>query len=1248
MKRIKRFIFVTLIVLHCLILESQSYYYYYGGKKHYFTLNTEYAFLSLSEPHLPADIQMSSINSTTFKSDDSDKKRYKNKNGTARFYTELRFDANLSEAKYLDLLSEIKRSNNDVIVSPYFKINGNKVGMSNFFYVKLKEESDIILLEQMAEQYECIIIEQDYYMPLWFVMSTTETSPLNAIENSAVFYESGLFQAAEPNFIVKNLLRQTNDSNSKQHLSIKKRQNNEECANDEYFVNQWGLKNMEQYGGTIGIDIKACEAWEIARGHNITVSVFDTGIELDHPDLVDNMYPLSYDSTTSSSPQIVWWLSHGTNCAGIVGGVRNNETGVSGVAPDCKLMSISFYDGEEMTLLVQQKHAASFNWSWKNGADVISNSWGIDPNTASQFLTDAIDSAFIYGRNGLGTLGFFATGNGNISTILFPACLPNVIAVGAISPCGERKSPDSCDGDLSWVGSHYGPELDVVAPGVFISTTDLQGADGLNIGTDPYDYSNLDYTQWFGGTSSACPHAAGVAALVLSANSCLTGQEVRDIIESTAQKVRPDLYSYDSIPERPNGTWHEEMGYGLLDAYAAVAKAQNTVVFLDDVFVVSGTITQDTIWNDPVRAVDTITIPSGVTLTIKTEVECTSNVKFVVERGGKLVIDGGVLTNDKCGNHLWHGIRALGNGKGLGVTAQYSNGAVYLTNGAIIENAHIGIATWDIDSQNLSSTGGYIIADSAIFRNNLQSVNMYPYSVIHQINTVVSDLSYFYNCSFVNDFANFFFTFHDPFISHISLNGVNKVNFWGCQFESLLGGTGIMALNANLEINETCYGHFDPITCICTDHSIPSSFSGFDTAINAVGGTRIVERTTFTQNSKSIYYAAGYSPKIFRSTFDLNLYLNHPPSDYGVYIDECSGYIIEDNIFFRGSNYFGSTPRGVVVYNSGVDENRIYRNNFSYLQRGIETIGINGNDISGLLFQCNAFNNNNYDIYVDGSIRYNQGKPRLLASDNVFTNTTISSFFVTLSSPLPYVNYYFSDQFNHIPFNPNYRVTLHNNAGTNSCDARDCYFIPLRNQTTSEDFDNLLALYTTKYQEYQNPNIDPELKQILQQELSELSLQIYEIYHNAVRDILYSEEVDYNDLIVWFEKMPSLTAKYLLVETLEEIQQYENARSALLQIPIDFMLEAQQQADYQNYVALFNFQETIRNNERYLSQLHKNEIETLKTIAEQKGRSAVMAQGILCFFYNICYEKEIPELIDDDIPECDDSENLRYLSKRTL
>jgi hypothetical protein len=356
-------------------------------------------------------------------------------------------------------------------------------------------------------------------------MSVTEKSKYNAMEIANLFYESGYFQYAGPDLMVDDYIN---------------------CASDTYFSQQWGLNNTGQNGGTSGIDIKACNAWQISTGSNITVAVLDQGIDLTHPDLATNIHALSFDSESGTSPQQVL-DNHGTACAGIVGAVKNNAKGIAGVAPNCKLMAIS--NSLVGTPLSRMKRADGINWAWQNGADVISNSWS--SSVQYPVIDDAINNAVTQGRNGKGCVVVFASGNDYSSPISYPASLSNVIAVGAIDNTGQRAS-----------FSNYGTALDVVAPGVDLYTTDIQGSAG---------YVTGNYYSSFSGTSAACPHVAGVAALILSIRPDLTQVQVRQLIESTCQKVSG--YTYTNNASHPNGTWNNQVGHGLVNAYAAVNTA---------------------------------------------------------------------------------------------------------------------------------------------------------------------------------------------------------------------------------------------------------------------------------------------------------------------------------------------------------------------------------------------------------------------------------------------------------------------------------------------------------------------------------------------------------------------------------------------------------------------------------------------------------------------------------------------------
>jgi subtilisin family serine protease len=329
---------------------------------------------------------------------------------------------------------------------------------------------------------------------------------------------------------------------------------------DPYYASQYSINNNGYLGGTVDADMDVDEAWEYSTGAGIKVAILDVGVDLTHPDLQANLLP-GYDAINNiAGGGYVGASYHGTACAGIVGAVGNNNIGTVGVAYNSKIIPVRVGSGNGLSYDVA---ANGINWAWQNGADILSNSWG--GGSPSTSLTNAINSAITSGRNGKGCVVLFATGNCNIG-VSYPASLPNVIAVGASNQCDQRKSPNSCDGetwsmsDCSIGGSNYGANLDVVAPGVKIYTTDVSGIAG---------YSTDDYIATFNGTSAACPNAAGVMALILSLKPSLTNTEARQILESSTDKVAG--YTYGSgVSGQSNGTWNNEVGYGRINALKAV------------------------------------------------------------------------------------------------------------------------------------------------------------------------------------------------------------------------------------------------------------------------------------------------------------------------------------------------------------------------------------------------------------------------------------------------------------------------------------------------------------------------------------------------------------------------------------------------------------------------------------------------------------------------------------------------------
>ncbi len=341
------------------------------------------------------------------------------------------------------------------------------------------------------------------------------------------------------------------------------------------FPQQWHLKKMRVNGKLINAHAHAEEAWARSDGTGITIAIVDDGFDLNHEEFDSaNKIVAQRDVTRGvDDAQPGNNNNHGTACAGVA--CANGQRGASGVAPQARLMPIRL-----ASPLGSQAEADAFIYAASNGADVISCSWGPedgkwwapdDPRHQQRVpLPDstrlAIDWAVNNGRNGKGCIIVFAAGNGNESVDNDGyASYEKVIAVAACNDGGKR-SAYSDFGRAIWCAFPSNNGLVSKTSGIW--TTDRRGPVGYNDGRIEKGDELGNYTNSFGGTSSAAPGVAGVAALILASNPNLRWDEVRTVLKESCDKIDKAGGQYDATGRSPF------YGHGRINAMRAVGLAQ--------------------------------------------------------------------------------------------------------------------------------------------------------------------------------------------------------------------------------------------------------------------------------------------------------------------------------------------------------------------------------------------------------------------------------------------------------------------------------------------------------------------------------------------------------------------------------------------------------------------------------------------------------------------------------------------------
>ena len=389
---------------------------------------------------------------------------------------------------------------------------------------------------------------------------------------------------------------------------------------DQLYASQWHLAR-----------VNAPDAWQQLRDANaagvnpgdptdltfgsadILLAVMDTGVKTvtsggvtsaEHPEFQGNVsngqskvaafFDFGAMVANCDNPMAVYSDGyHGSACAGVAGARADNpspvagqDEGGSGAAPNCRILAVqgpnpcteAQYSDMYLWIAGIDPHSSdpAFPAQLAHGADVVTNSWGgYNPAVwpISTLMDDLFTNLASNGRAGSGALLFFSAGNGSSHDFWtqrpFAAHASN-FGIAA-----------STDADVKADYSNWGDGVDLCAPssgGVAgITTTTIPGAGSLAGHTG----GGLDYISDFGGTSSATPLTAGVAALLLSMDSTLTHDEARNVLIKTAKRI--DYFNSDT-----DGHWRDLdgdgvneyswwYGFGMIDAARAVCVAHNTL-----------------------------------------------------------------------------------------------------------------------------------------------------------------------------------------------------------------------------------------------------------------------------------------------------------------------------------------------------------------------------------------------------------------------------------------------------------------------------------------------------------------------------------------------------------------------------------------------------------------------------------------------------------------------------------------------
>jgi subtilisin family serine protease len=431
------------------------------------------------------------------------------------------------------------------------------------------------------------------------------------IENTYILEFPDSFTSQE----IQQMLKASGQSNFAYPL-VSYQQESRFVPNDSLFVQQWHLQNQGQSGGTAGEDSNLVKAWEQGvTGQRVVIGIVDDGLQYTHPDLQPNYRAdlsrdfneqlsggwgtYDHDPRPNNSTE-----SHGTAVAGVAAAKGNNSIGGTGAAPNAGLAGLRLTANASND--VMEADALSY---LSNSIHIYNNSWGPTDDGSTKKAPGPLTAMALHlgataGRGGLGNMYVWSGGNGKeaLDNVNYDGYANSryTVAVAAIDQYG-RQSYYSEPGSSLLISAYSSGNKNGII------TTDLIGTDG---------YSQGDYTNNFGGTSSAASLVSGVIALVLEANPSLTWRDVQKILIDTARKNDPGDGDWKL---NGGGYWvNHKYGFGVIDADSAVELAKSWKPLGTEVKISSGRIPIKTTIPDNNTIGRTSTVKVSEEMTIET------------------------------------------------------------------------------------------------------------------------------------------------------------------------------------------------------------------------------------------------------------------------------------------------------------------------------------------------------------------------------------------------------------------------------------------------------------------------------------------------------------------------------------------------------------------------------------------------------------------------------------------------------